>query len=56
MKWANDKRKYKTKKKCIYYCFLLAGPEFDQFEHPLLLEDSTPKRTPTITKEFKLYK
>ena len=30
----------------------LAGPEFDQFEHPLLLEDSTPKRRPTNTKEF----
>ena len=27
----------------IEYCFALVGPEFDQFEHPLLLEDSTPK-------------
>ena len=47
------------KKKCkncfIKYSFVLVGPEFDQFEHPLLLEDSTPKRRPTITKEFKLY-
>ena len=25
--------------------FKLAGPEFDQFEHPLLLEDSTLKET-----------
>ena len=40
----------------IKYCFKLVGPEFDQFEHPLLLEDSTPKRRPTNTKEFKLYK
>ena len=40
----------------IKYCFKLVGPEFDQFEQPLLLEDSTPKRRPTNTKEFKLYK
>ena len=32
----------------------LVGPEFDQFEHPLQLEDSTPKRRSTNTKEFKL--
>ena len=40
----------------IEYCFALLGPEFDQCKHPLLLEDSTPKRRPTNTKEYKLYK
>ena len=33
----------------------MVGLEFDQFEHPLLLEDSTPKMRPTNTKEFKLW-
>ena len=41
---------------CIGYCFMLLGPEFDKFKHPLLLDDSTPKRRPPNTKECKLYK
>ena len=55
--WNEQIIKKKKYKNCfIKFCFKLVGPEFDQFKHPLLLEDSTPKRRPTNTKEFKLYK
>ena len=48
MKWANDKRKYIKQKMFIDSCFLLVRPEFDHFEHPLLLEDPTLKNVLTI--------
>ena len=45
-----DKKKRYINIIFIEYCFALVGPEFNQFEHPLLLQDSTPKSRSTNTK------